>query len=82
MNRWAAAFTASSFPAVAPVFGGSKTIDGEISTTSMMSSGAARPVQGVPIDVAQTIFLGGDSIGSVTTVADATTVSFPRVAPV
>ena len=53
MNRLAAACAASSLPALhTRPFGGSSTIDPDTSTTSITSSGVARPVHGVPIAVA------------------------------
>src|ERR1041384_6674101 len=81
MNRSAAAFAASSLPALTLVFGGSTTIDGDTSTTSITSSGVVRPVHCVPTACAHCTGIGSSVIRVVVMVAETTTVSSPIVVP-
>ena len=56
-------------------------IDDEPSTTKTRSRGVARPVHGVPTDVAQATTTGADCTLVVVIVPEATSVSLPRFGP-
>src|SRR6476661_9778355 len=76
MNRSPATPAAGSLPSDS-----GSAIDGDTSTTSMMSSGVDRPVHGVPTAVPHWTWTGSSVIGVVVIVADATIVSFPIAVP-